>query len=273
MRFRMTPRPRTGAPRNAWLWLLPMIFLVTGCGFWTVKDRLAPPPKADKVEGVRRVGVDPPLEYVYRIGVGDTLSLRFFYYPDMIDPGIVVPSDGIVHLPLLGPVSVLGYTEIELNALLKEKYAARLMFPDLVTRITARKHDGVYMDGASGNVGTIPYDNRLTLLHTLQRTFMGAGAGSMRSVVVIRGLNTPQYVAFSVNAERILRGKEHDIYLEPSDIVYIPKKFIYDVNYFVDRYINNVLPRHIAPAQIFPQAFPYKGDIQQYFAIDFLDIQ
>ena len=95
----------------------------------------------------------------------------------------------------------------------------------------------------------------------------------MRSVGGIRGLNTPQYVSFCVNVNKILDGREHDIYLEPNDIVYIPKKFIYDVNYFTERYIDGVLGRHIAPAQVFPQAFPYKADIQQNFAIDFLDIE
>jgi protein involved in polysaccharide export with SLBB domain len=255
------------------LLFLAGILLASGCGRWSLKDRVDLPPNAEKIGGVRRVGQDPPPSYVYRIGVGDTISLRFFYYQDMIDPAIVVPSDGFVQLPLLGPVQVLGYAENELNALLQEKYAERLMFPDLVARIAVRSHDGVYMDGATGNVGTLPYDNHLTLLESLKKTYMGAGAGSLRSVIVIRGLNTPQYVSFRVNANKILDGKESDIYLEPNDIVYIPKKFILDVNYFVEHYIDNVLGRHIAPAQVFPQAFPYRADIQTQFAIDFVDIK
>jgi len=273
MRPRKTPLLLQRTTRTAGLGLLLVIWVASGCARWSLKDRVAPPPSAKKIEGIRRVGVDPPPDYVYRIGVGDTFSIRFFFYQDMIDPAVIVPSDGIVHLPLLGPVQVLGYTETELNTLLQEMYAGRLMFPDLVIRIASRKHDGVYMDGAAGNVGTLPYNNDLTLLESLKATFMGAGAGSMRNVVVIRGLNTPQYVAFSVNANKILRGEEQDIYLEPNDIVYIPRKFIYDVNYFVEKYIDNVLGRHIAPAQVFPQAFPYRGDIKQTFAIDFLDIE
>jgi len=253
--------------------MLPAILLLAGCGRWSLRDRIDPPQSVTKVEGIRRVGVDLPPAYVYRIGVDDVLALRFFFYPDMLDPTITVPSDGVVQLPLLGPVQVLGYTEAELNTLLTEKYAQRLMFPDLLVRIITRKHDGVYMDGSAGNVGTLPYDNRLTLLESLKQALMGAGVGSMRNVVVIRGLNSPQYVAFSVNVNKILDGKAHDIYLEPNDIVYIPKKFIMDVNYFTEHYIDNVLGRHIAPALVFPQAFPYKGEIEQSFAIDFLDVQ
>ena len=81
----------------------------------------------------------------------------------------------------------------------------------------------------------------------------------MRSIVVIRGLNSPQYQCFRVDARKILDGKENDIYLQPNDIVYVPTKFITDVNSFVNRYIDRVLGQHIMPAQIFPQPYPYKG--------------
>ena len=250
--------------------LLGLVF--GGCSRWSIADRIDPPPPAKKVEGVRCVGINPPPSYEYRIGVGDTLSLRFFFYMDMSETAIQVPSTGMVQMPLLGPVPVLGYTEDELNEVLREKYSGRLMFPDLVARVTLRVHDGVYLDGVGATVGRIPYNNHLTLLDTLQKAGMGGNSGALHSIIVIRGLNSPQYTSFRVNAKEILKGKQHDIYLEPNDIVFIPKKFIFDVNYFVEHYIDGVLGNHIMPAQIFPQPFPYKADIQHDIGIDILDI-
>ena len=249
-----------------------IMLLISGCGRWTIKDRVLPPPSLKDVEGIRFVGVDRPPEYEYRIGAGDILLIRFFYYPEMLEPGITVPSTGIIQLPLIGGLQVIGYNEEELNALLTEEYSERLMFPDVVARVTTRKHDTVYMDGVVAGLGALAYYNKLTLMESLQKVAMAGDSGALHSVIIIRGLNTPEYKAFRVNANKILEGKVNDIYLEPSDIVYVPKKFIFDVNYFVTHYIDRVLGQHIAPAVVFPQAFPLRGDIDYQVGVDFEDI-
>ena len=259
--MKMSGLPKCMRPGSKTIVLLILLFLVlvSSCARWTIKDRVAPPPEAAEIEGVRRVGVDPPLEYEYRIGVNDTLQIRFINYPDLLEPQIVVPSNGIIQMPFVGGIQVLGYSEGELNSFLKEKYAQHLKFPELVARIMARQHDGVFLDGALLAGGTIAYNNRVTLLDSLKKGGMGE-SGAIHSVIVLRGLNTPRFAAFRVDAIKILKGEEHDIYLEPNDIVYVPKKFIADVNNFVAQYIDGVLGRHIAPAIIFPQAFPFKTE-------------
>ncbi|MEW6443431.1 MAG: polysaccharide biosynthesis/export family protein [bacterium] len=241
--------------------LLSLQLLDTGCGRWPVQKRLSPPPSVDEAKGVRKVNVDPPPPYEYHIGPGDDILVRFFYYPDLLEPKIEVPSEGSIEMPLIGSVRVVGLTEKELNRLLREKYADRLKFPDLVARVTSRSRDAVYLDGAvSRGAGSMAYFSTLTLLDALKRGGMGAG-GAMHSVILIRGINTPDFQTFRVDAVEMLNGKQKDIYLEPNDIIYVPTKFITDVNYFVDRYIDRVLGRHIAPALVFPQAYPYRGTV------------
>lgn len=251
--------------------LIPMLFL-TSCGRWPVTRRIRPPPEVDAVEGVQKVGVDPAPEYDYRLGVGDAFSVRFFYYPEMLEPRIQVPSTGIVQMPLIGSIQVIGLTEEELNAKLRFEYAQRLMYPDVVARIVSQQHGNVFLDGAVTGGGMIPYESRLTLLDALKRGGM-AKKGVLRSIVVIRNLNSPDFETFRVDAKKILSGKAHDIYLQPDDIVYVPSKFVSDVNYFVAAYIDGVLGRHIAPAQVFPQAFPYRGDINYDLNIGFENTQ
>lgn len=245
--------------------LIPMLVL-SGCGIWPITRRIDPPPGVDEVEGVKKVGVDPAPEYDYRLGVGDSFLVRFFFYPDMLEPSIKVPSTGVVQMPLIGPTQVIGLTEEELNSMLREEYAKRLMYPDVVARITSRQHGDVSLDGAVTGRGTIAYNSQLTLLDVLKRGGM-AKNGVLRSIIVIRGLNTPQFTTFRVNGKKVLTGKAHDIYLQPGDIVYVPSKFISDVNYFVSAYIDGVLGRHIAPAQIFPQPFPFRGDVNYDLSI------
>ncbi len=258
---------------SGWISLLfLLVFLTAGCGRWTVKDRVLRPPPAEDVEGVLKVGIDRPPEYDYRIGPGDNMLVRFFYYPEMIEPAIEVPSTGIVQFPLIGGIQVIGYSEQELNALLRQKYESRLMFPDVVARITSRRHDSVFVDATLAGQATLPYHSKLTLLDSLKRISMARDSGALHSVIIIRGLNTPQYKSFRINAHKILDGKENDIYLEPNDIVYVPKKFIYDVGYFTKNYIDNVLGQHIMPANVFPQAFPFTGDLDYRIGIDLEDV-
>jgi len=251
---------------------LVLTLLLAGCARWPVTRRIHPPQDVDRVEGIQRVGIDPAPEYEYRLGVGDSISIRFFFYPDMIEPRVEVPSTGTIQMPLVGPLQVIGLTESELNALLREEYSRRLLNPDVVARITTRSHGGVFLDGAVPRVAQIPYDSPLTLLGVLKTGNM-APTGVLRSIVVIRNLNSPEYMTFRVDARKILDGKMHDIYLQPDDIVYVPTKFILDVNYFVARYIDGVLGRHIGPAQIFPQPFPFKGQITYDLNIGLQDIE
>ena len=146
------------------------------------------------------------------------------------------------------------------------------MYPDVVARIVSQQHGNVFLDGAVTGGGMIPYGSRLTLLDALKRGGM-ARKGVLRSIVVIRNLNSPDFETFRVDAKKILAGKAHDIYLQPDDIVYIPSKFVSDVNYFVAAYIDGVLGRHIAPASVFPQTFPYRGDINYDLNIGFENTQ
>jgi len=243
-----------------------MVFIsvtyLTGCGGrWTAKDRLHPPPRAKFVEEIKRGGIDPPPEFEYRIGVGDTLFCRFFYYPEMLEPQIRVPSTGAVHMPRIGLIKVLGYTEKEVNELFNREYAKHLKFPDVVVRVIGRQAGQIYVDVDGAAKGTLAYNNRLTLMSALQKVSMG-GNGAIRSTIIIRGLNTPDFKTFRIDARKILKGEEHDIYLEPDDIVFIPSKFISDVNYFVARYIDGTLGRHVAPVSVFPQPWPLKADFQ-----------
>lgn len=181
--------------------LVALIFfcLVSSCARWSIKDRVCPPPKADETKGIRRVGIDSPPKYQYHIGPNDTIQVHFTYYSDLLEPQIAVPSDGLIQLPLIGGVQVIGTTEDQLNSLLKEQYANRLKFPELVARVTSRQHDGVYLDGVINAGGSIAYFDKLTLLDALKKGGMGEN-GSLHSVIVLRGLNTPEFKAFRIDA-------------------------------------------------------------------------
>jgi len=64
----------------------------------------------------------------------------------------------------------------------------------------------------------------------------------LRNVVVIRHRNGQRY-GFSVNVKPALAGDEtQPFYLEPMDIVYVPRTEIAAVNQWIDQHINKIIP-------------------------------
>jgi len=63
-----------------------------------------------------------------------------------------------------------------------------------------------------------------------------------RNVVVIRHIDGQRY-AYAVNLEPALKGRRSEpFYLEPQDIVYVPRTKITEVGQWVDQHINNLIP-------------------------------
>jgi hypothetical protein len=65
----------------------------------------------------------------------------------------------------------------------------------------------------------------------------------VRNVVVIRHRDGQRY-GYSVNLKPALEGGEtHPFFLEPQDIVYVPRTKIAKVGQWVDQHINKIIPK------------------------------
>jgi hypothetical protein len=77
---------------------------------------------------------------------------------------------------------------------------------------------------------------------------MGAGGFDMRSanvknVVIIRHKDGQRY-GCSLDLRDALKGEtEYPFYLEPYDIVFVPRTTIVKVNQWIDQYINKIIPQ------------------------------
>lgn len=86
----------------------------------------------------------------------------------------------------------------------------------------------VYLMGEVNNQQSQPYTAGMTMVQLITGIDEGSGGypedtADIKRIVLLRdAMNDPK--VFKINLQDILRGKEHDVFLEPGDIVYVPEK-------------------------------------------------
>ncbi len=182
----------------------------------------------------------PPL---YLIQSGDLLTLRFSRAKEL-DGDFRVRPDGRITLPLVGDEQVEGVNPGVLQHRLEELYAPILKDPRVAVSVSEFKHPKIFVGGQVERPGVYEFARGLTAF----RATLAAGGftdqAARSRVVLIRnsGDRTPE--SFEVDLEKVFESSEGavDPYLQPQDILIIPRSNIGTLDLFVDQYIDNVLP-------------------------------
>ena len=174
---------------------------------------------------------------------GDALEVKFFHTPELNETQTVNP-DGCIALQLIGEVKVEGVTPTQLRDGLLQMYASHLKDPDIVVVVRSYQNRRVFVGGEVKTPGIVQMPGELTVLEAI----MQAGGFDMReaevrNVVVIRHLDDQRY-GYSLDLKAALAGEAtRPFYLEPKDIVYVPRTSIAKINQWVDQHINKIIPR------------------------------
>jgi protein involved in polysaccharide export with SLBB domain len=91
--------------------------------------------------------------------------------------------------------------------------------------------------------GIIDMPGRMTLLEAIMKAGgFNLQEAEVQNVVVIRHRNRHRY-GHSVNLKPTLKGDyTQPFYLEPKDIVYVPRTTIAKVDQWIDQHINKIIP-------------------------------
>lgn len=66
----------------------------------------------------------------------------------------------------------------------------------------------------------------------------------LNSVILIRSFNKDLRTAFELDLKRAIETGGGDVVLQPYDIIAVPPTRIAELNRFVDKYINRIIPNH-----------------------------
>ena len=177
-------------------------------------------------------------EYVFQ--EGDVFDVKFFEYSEF-DQNLTVRPDGKISLPLVEDLLIVGMTPSLLDKQITEKYSEKIKNPEVTIVLRQFAEQKIYVGGEVNNPGTIQLKGQMTLLQSIFHAGGFKRSANLQSVILIRN-NDNKPEAHRIDADRILKEGDPDISLNPSDVVYLPKTYIAEVNDFVDQYINKIVP-------------------------------
>lgn len=185
----------------------------------------------------------------YRLQVGDVIAVQFYRTPELNQETTVRP-DGMITMPLIGEVRAVGFTPAELDAAMARRYVGELSNDEIRTVVRTSVGQRVYVAGEVGKPGVMPLSGRLTLYQAIQQAGGMLKSAHRKEIVLIRQCEGDKPVGRTLDIRPIESGEhpEADVVLCPSDVVFVPRSKIANVNLFVEMYVRNNMPISYIPA-------------------------
>ena len=162
--------------------------------------------------------VDPD---AYRIGLSDQLMISVWKEPEL-SMTVVVRPDGMITLPLVNDVHVVGLKPIELQQLLSDKLKPFVSEPQVTVIVQGIKSRKVYLVGNVSKQGAYPLDGGETVLQLLAASG-GVGIYAKADSIYILRTDNGKQVRIPFQYKKALKGRgKEDIVLQPGDVIVVP---------------------------------------------------
>ncbi|MGH9416658.1 MAG: polysaccharide biosynthesis/export family protein [Terriglobales bacterium] len=181
----------------------------------------------------------------YRLSVGDTIEVRFYFNPELNDKMQIRP-DGGVSLQLVGQVDLAGKTVAEAAKYIDHLYAKILSIPQVNIQVLSFAGQKVFVTGEVYKPGMFDLTGGLTLAEAIGEAGGVKHTGNRNALVIIR--RGPNNMPLMEKVRLIQGGKltsEAVTSLQPFDVVLVPESGIARVDRWVDQYVRQVSPANL----------------------------
>jgi polysaccharide biosynthesis/export protein len=162
--------------------------------------------------------VDPD---AYRIGLSDQLMISVWKEPEL-SMTVVVRPDGMITLPLVNDVHVVGMKPTDLQLMLTDKLKPFVTEPQVTVIVQGIRSRKVYLVGNVAKQGAVPLDGGETILQVLAAAGGVGPFAKPDSIYILRTENNKQ-VRIPFQYKKALKGKnKEDILLQPGDVIVVP---------------------------------------------------
>jgi polysaccharide export outer membrane protein len=157
----------------------------------------------------------------YRIGLDDQLMISVWKEPEL-SMNVVVRPDGVITLPLLNDIHVVGLKPIELQQILTEKLKPFVSEPQVTVIVQGIKSRKVFLVGNVSKQGEFGLEGGETVLQLLAAAGGVSTFGKADSIYILRTENKKQ-IRIPFQYKKALKGRtQDDVLLQPGDIVVVP---------------------------------------------------
>jgi len=186
------------------------------------------------VEELRRENGRPQ---VYRLQVGDALSVKVFRNPDL-NEDIIIRPDGKISLQMIGSLMAADLSPEELSVEIEAQYQKILRNPVVTVQVRQLAAQRAFLGGEVRQPGLLRMESSTTVLQAIFQAGGCLDTASLTEVVLIRRGENAASKIYKINLEDPL----NDVYILPSDIVFVPKSAIASADLFVEQYIDKLIP-------------------------------
>jgi len=154
---------------------------------------------------------------------------------DDLTTQVVVRPDGKISFPLLGDIQAFGLTLNELKDTLKEKLTQYIKEPEVTISMKTFGGKKIIILGEVSSPGVYRPPGNIDVIEAIGLAGGYTEDAVLKSVLLVRGeLDKPVAIRLNIN-DAIKKGDlSQNIMVQPHDIVYVPRNFIKDINYFLD---------------------------------------
>ncbi len=171
---------------------------------------------------------------------GDGIEIKFQSATDLNDSQTIRP-DGMISLPMVGEIMAAGTTPGQLTATLNERFAGEVQDPRITVIVRSIQGRRIFLGGEVKNPGVYLLSAPTT---AYEAVVLGGGfipeSAQQKKIAVVRNVNGQRkiYVLDMHTAQDL-----YDFYLEPRDIVFVPRQGIVKADDWVAHYITKLIPQ------------------------------
>ena len=187
------------------------------------KDDKKPNPKkgsADTNSTRPASGSPDNVPAVYRIGVDDQIQISVWREHDL-SLSVVVRPDGMITLPLLNDITVVGMTPKELSDSLTEKLKPFVNEPQVTVSVQAIHSRKVYLIGNASRPGVFELNDNKTAMELIAEAGGLSQFAKTNSIYILRTVNGSD-TRIPFHYKDAVNGKSPDVLLMPGDKVVVP---------------------------------------------------
>ncbi|MBI5049580.1 MAG: polysaccharide export protein [Nitrospirae bacterium] len=166
------------------------------------------------------------------LGAGDTVEISVYRHDDLKKTAKIDIS-GIISYPLVGDIKAAGLGILQFRDKIRDGLSKYIVDPQVSIGLTTIQSQKVIVLGEVKNPGFFQIETSLTALEAISQAGGFTLDGKKKSVLLIRGgMNKPQLI--TLNLEKALTEGDltQNVMLQRSDIIYVPRTFISNVDRF-----------------------------------------
>lgn len=192
----------------------------------------------------------------YRYNAGDRIAVHYLLTPEM-DEEVNIAPDGTVGLKAAGQVEIQGLTATEIEGKLAVAARKILRNPIVTVSLVEAKSAKVYVGGAVVRPGPYLMGGQLGVLEAVLLAGGFNSEGRVDEVIIIRRNPENRPMLRTVDVQNFLETADPtaDVPVVAGDIIFVPRSKIAEVNLWIERFIDGVLP--------FERSFQYTINLQQ----------